>query len=342
MPATYTQPTGFQGEPQGPSSLPGYTAPRVNYSTPRSAFDVSTPAGVSAVTQYINQLNRQSQQAALRARIPGAQGLEEQSTNMIRQELAGQIPSDVLYRLGQAASERGARTGQGAGGQNEMAAYLQALGLTSIGQQRQGQTDLTAAYGRNPAAPLFDPTTQLITPYQQGSLHLQAQEAEDRTRLQQEQLAVERARIAAGADAAASRYASASGGGGAGGRPSGTSFHPSMEGFGGEFVAYSPNANTQLGLTIPTEPYGINSWWQPNYANQTGTGTGSYYAGSASGYQQRGDLENDFWDPLLSGTTTGDGYGGLPGNDFVSNGFVGSNAGPVDIQPNIEGEFFGG
>ena len=339
MPATYTQPTGFQGDVINGSSLPGYTAPHVNYTTPRSAFDVSTPAGVSAVTQYINQLNRQGQQSALRARIPGAQGLEDQSSRNIGSELRGEVAPDVIRLLGQQAAERGARTGQGSGGPNEMAAYLQALGLTSIGQQRQGQTDLTAAYGRNPAAPLFDPTTQLITPYQQGSLHLQAQEAEDRTRLQHEQLANERARIAAGADAAASRYASASGGGGAGGRPSGTSFHPSMEGFGGEFVGYSPNANVQLGLTIPTEPYGINSWWQPNYANQTGTGTGSYYAGSTSGYQQRGDLENDFWDPLLAGGA-GDGYGGLPGNDFVSNGFIGSNAGPV--QPDIEGEFFGG
>jgi hypothetical protein len=100
-----------------------------------------------------------------------------------------------------------------------------------------------------------------------------------------------------------------------------------MEGFGGEYVAYSPNANTQLGLTIPTEPYGINSWWQPGYANQTGSGTGTYYAGTAQGYQP--DLEGDFFAP--SDTATGDGYGSLPGNDFVSGGFIGSDAPPVDI-----------
>jgi hypothetical protein len=44
------------------------------------------------------------------------------------------------------------------------------LGLTSLDLQQRGQQNLSAADARNPAAPLFNPESQLLTPYQSGIL----------------------------------------------------------------------------------------------------------------------------------------------------------------------------
>lgn len=125
---------------------------------------------LGSLTQMINQLNLQGQQAANAGRIPGEQGLETQSSGMIGQELAGQLPQDVITQLQQQAAERGIATGS-PGSDNSNAAYLRALGLTSLQEQQQGQQNLTAAEARNPAARVFDPTSQLLTPAQAGQLN---------------------------------------------------------------------------------------------------------------------------------------------------------------------------
>ncbi len=128
-------------------------------------FDVSQADRLGQLGDIINQMNRNAQQQSLQARIPGAAGLETQSSANIGAELGGRVPQDVMQLLGQQAAERGVATGA-PGSANANAAYLRALGLTSLGQEQVGQQNLTAAYARNPAAPIFDPTTQLITPYQ--------------------------------------------------------------------------------------------------------------------------------------------------------------------------------
>jgi hypothetical protein len=127
------------------------------------------------LTNYINDLQRRAQTQANQNRIPGAADLETQSSENIGSELRGQVDPETLRVLGQQAAERGVRTGIDSSSPNANAAYLQALGLTGIQLQQQGQRDLTAAYARNPAAPLFDPATQLMTPYQAGTLDLEAQ-----------------------------------------------------------------------------------------------------------------------------------------------------------------------
>lgn len=127
------------------------------------------PGGLEQLTQFVNRINQQAQQQANVGRIPGAAGLEAQSSENIGAALRGELPTDVLNLIGQQAAERGIATGA-PGGPNANAALLRALGLTSLGQQQVGQQNLSAAYARNPAAPLFNPATQLLSPYQTATL----------------------------------------------------------------------------------------------------------------------------------------------------------------------------
>ncbi len=136
------------------------------------------PAGgmeLGQLTDYINSLNLAAQQRANAGRIPGATGLETASSGNIASELAGQPSASTIRLLQQQAAERGVATGVGGDSPNATAAYLQALGLTSEQLQETGQRDLSAALGRNPAAPIFDPTSQLMTPYQSEQLNLERQ-----------------------------------------------------------------------------------------------------------------------------------------------------------------------
>jgi hypothetical protein len=124
---------------------------------------------IEQLTQQIDQLNINAQQAANMARIPGEAGLEAQSSANIANLLAGQVSPSTLNLLGTQAAERGVATGSPMGAGTN-ASYLQALGLTSEQLQGLGQQELSAATARNPGAPLMDPTTQLLTPAALGSL----------------------------------------------------------------------------------------------------------------------------------------------------------------------------
>lgn len=148
----------------------------------------------------INAQNRAAQAAAQAGRIPGEEALATKQSQIIGEEQQGLVPSDVVNLLRQQGAEGSTITGG-----NPNAAFLRALGLTSIGQQRQGVQDLATALGESPAAPLFDPTTQLLTPLQTGQLQLSAQdlalreqEEQDRMRLAEQELALRRAGGAGG------------------------------------------------------------------------------------------------------------------------------------------------
>ena len=128
---------------------------------------------LASLTNLINQLNLQAQQQSNAGRIPGGPALEQQSSTNIGSLLGGNIPQDVITQLAQQAAERGVAMGS-PGSDNANSSLLRSLGLTSLDLQQLGQKNLTAALARNPGAPLFDPTSQLITPYQQGTLNNQA------------------------------------------------------------------------------------------------------------------------------------------------------------------------
>jgi hypothetical protein len=107
--------------------------------------------------------------AALNQNDPGWSAAQAASMKNIGNELAGVIPPDVMSAISQGAAERGVLGGMGVG-PNTNTALLRALGLTSLGLQAQGQTDLTAATARTPVGKLMDPaamTQFFVTPQQE-------------------------------------------------------------------------------------------------------------------------------------------------------------------------------
>lgn len=177
----YGRPAAASGTPAAASGNPTVTTPTTTTGT-TSTTDATDWEGI---TKRIDELNRQQQQISLAGRIPGGADLEKISSGNIAGELRGEVPGDVKYLLAQQAAERGAAGGFGPGAFTN-ASYLRALGLTSLGLRAQGQADLTAAEGRNPAAPLFDPSKMIITPYEQAILNQRQQELQ----LQNERLAL--------------------------------------------------------------------------------------------------------------------------------------------------------
>lgn len=277
-PFTYTSNAGLSYHPLGggaTSSGPYDPSSALGSAYQVQSFNLGESDRLGKLGDIINQMNRNAQKQSLQARIPNAPALETKSSANIGSELGGQVPQDVMNLLGQEAAERGVATGA-VGSPNANAAYLRALGLTSLQEQQQGQADLTRAYARNPAAPIFDPTTQLITPYQ-GALISEANAANNlgvnrllqSGNIAQQELNLERLRYASpslnyggtttgtnpltGADLFEPETYSASTGGGT----SGTGFTYSIPGdaFQGNFYDYTPPS------PLPSD-YGI-----PDYAS---------------------------------------------------------------------------
>lgn len=153
-----------------PIGGPSATAP-IGGTQTGGPFSAGAPPDLAGLTQMVNQLNLTAQQASNAGRIPGNAGLEQQSSNNISSLLSGQIPADILRNLTQASAERGVSMGS-PGSDNSTSELLRALGLTGLDLQQTGQKDLSAADARNPGAPIFDPTSQLLTPYQAGQFGL--------------------------------------------------------------------------------------------------------------------------------------------------------------------------
>lgn len=135
-----------------------------------SATGPGAAGSIGQISDLINQINRGAQTQANQARIPMAPTLEAESSRNIQSELQGNLPPDVLALIGQQAAEAGVASGS----TGSPAGYLKALGLTSLGQTEAGQRDLSAAYARNPGAPIYDTSRQLITPLESAQLGLEA------------------------------------------------------------------------------------------------------------------------------------------------------------------------
>lgn len=208
VPATGTPSWNTYGMNTG-SALPGVTG-GTTAGYPVQQTNIADIPNMQTLTQTINALNLAAQNQANMGRIPGQAGLEQQSSGMIGQELAGQVPSDVMNLLRQQGAE-----GNVVSGRDSQAAYLNALGRTSLQQQQAGQQNLSQAAARNPVAPIYDPSKLLITPYQQSQLNIE-----------QGQLQLE-----------ANRQAMARGGGAGG---------------GGGYGPYSGTGGTAMGPLTPT------------------------------------------------------------------------------------------
>lgn len=234
-------------------------------------FNLGQIGNITQLSDLINSINRSAQTTALQARIPGEKGLEKTSSTNIASELGGNVPQDVVTQLAQRAAERGTATGIGSTSPNTNAALLRALGLTSLDMTKLGQQELTAAEGRNPAAPIYDPASQLLTPAQVSGMGLNA----------------------AGLNVDVLRTLLAQQGrGGYGAGPGGTSFNYSPPTTttgttpltGGDVLFNQPSFADTGGGTATTssiigEPFSGNYFdYTPPPPNTTDIGTGDYYA----------------------------------------------------------------
>lgn len=139
------------------------TNPAAYGSKPAPVMPVSTSgAATSNAIAAGNQVN---------AQLPGYSGDLAAVGKNISSDLAGTVPEDVMAELQQQAAEHGVSTGGATG-----AAYLKALGLTSLGLQETGQKDLQSILTSLPGAaisqnPNFQPTTaQTLDAGQQNSV----------------------------------------------------------------------------------------------------------------------------------------------------------------------------
>jgi hypothetical protein len=94
--------------------------------------------------------------------LPGFTNMLGQMSGTIGQQLAGQVPSDVLNQIMQQAAERGIATGGMPTSPNSNAAYLRALGLTSMGIQQQGMQNLGSAISMLPVPEMLNPASIMV------------------------------------------------------------------------------------------------------------------------------------------------------------------------------------
>ncbi len=90
----------------------------------------------------------------------------------IQSETAGVLPDDVKRQLAQAAAERAVRTGT-AGSENADAAYLRALGLTSLDLTGRGQAQLQSILPQLPGVGISENPNFYVNPAQQYERDLQ-------------------------------------------------------------------------------------------------------------------------------------------------------------------------
>lgn len=137
------------------------------------AGNQSNLPGAANLAAGVNQSNEAQLLGQYNMAIPNYSALTATASGVTGQELAGQLPQDVINQLTQQAAERGIATG-GAGSANNNSAYLAALGLTSLGEEQQGFANLGQLVQQAPKAPFFDPSSMFVTPEQQQEAQMAA------------------------------------------------------------------------------------------------------------------------------------------------------------------------
>lgn len=106
------------------------------------------------------------------ANLPDYQSMLKTATGTAGAQLRGEVPQDVINQIVQGGAERGVATGM-PGSPNANAAWLRALGLTSIGQQQAGAQNLHSLIADTPVPQLFNPAS-LFVPERLGMMELNA------------------------------------------------------------------------------------------------------------------------------------------------------------------------
>lgn len=114
----------------------------------------------------VNAFQQGQAPLGLETNLPGYKGLLGTSSENTQQLLQGKIPQDVLNQLAQGAAERGIAMGS-PGSPNANAAYLAALGKTSLGLQQEGLQNFQTLVGMTPQVAPFDISKMFVSPEQQ-------------------------------------------------------------------------------------------------------------------------------------------------------------------------------
>lgn len=152
--------------------------------------NIQAAPDIARLSELINQINHSANQQ----RVTGGAALEQQSSQNIADELAGNLPQSFIQNLQSSLAQGGAAGGFGVDSPHLNAAAWRGMGDESMKRQAQGQTDLNSAYSR--AAPLFSAENAMMTPallqQQQDSAAqraLQAQQIGDQAQEWRAQLA---------------------------------------------------------------------------------------------------------------------------------------------------------
>ncbi|HEX6827230.1 MAG TPA: hypothetical protein VF077_13005 [Nitrospiraceae bacterium] len=200
----------------------------------------------------INQFNTGQGLADYNAALPGYGAMVGQSSQNIQDLLAGRVSDDEVRRNAQWAAERGIMIGS-PGSQNQNAALLEALNLTSRQLQAQGEQALTGAIARTPVPPQFNIQQFLTSPEDQQAAQMAAnlyasapnpqQHEQELERLFQQMLAQTRNAGAASSLPISSRPVAAMGSGGPVGAQS--PFEGSQVGPSGGYGPFDETNNNQ-------------------------------------------------------------------------------------------------
>ena len=118
----------------------------------------SNPQGVpyGDLASGINSFMNSQALNTLNSNLPGYANAVGQRAQNTQSMLEGNIPDDVITQLSQGAAERGIGGGS-PGSPNANAAYLRALGLTSLDMMNQGSQQLSQSIADTPVPELWNP-----------------------------------------------------------------------------------------------------------------------------------------------------------------------------------------
>lgn len=278
--------------------------------------------GLYGLAGQTNQFNAAQAAGQYQANLPLYGPMTQQASSDIYSNLQGQLPADVIQQMQQRAAERGVQTGT-AGSPNQDAAYLRAIGLTSLDLENLGQQQLSQAVARTPTGPLFDPSKFYITPADQSQAQLLANiyaAAPNPTLAAENALRLAQQGLRAGQGAGSGGVGGANFlGGGAGTTPSGPAFTPTGANVTVPGTGPSPGAGAQTGYPAPT-PSAYSSWQSwfnslPGMGAQqptapAGGGASPFYPSLGQDFQAGMQLPPDYTGPtvedLFPGFTTPD------------------------------------
>lgn len=162
--------TGLQPLNYAPATggTPAVTSPGYSAAQATQANLGNLPA-LTNLADQVNAFNR----TGFYAGIPNYSALNAQSSANIGSALRGELPQDVVSNLARSAAERGVALGS-PGSPNANANFLRNLGLTSLDQQRYGESAFTNAVSRGTRAPYLSPVSGFVTPEQQQEAEMTA------------------------------------------------------------------------------------------------------------------------------------------------------------------------